>query len=101
MTTKQFFKLACEHASRGGRIKATWPDGTKRNIWSGQGNVSGLYGESLYEQSAGRWEKSGDRFKVKLEGVLNESGVCVELQDGWSPDRLRMKYHTIRTFTTP
>jgi hypothetical protein len=98
MTSEQFFTRACDHAERGGRIKVTYPDGKKRNLWPGQGNISGLYGEYLYEARGGKWKKSANRFVVKFSAAMDQPGVLFELQNGYSPDRIRMVYHTICTW---
>lgn len=100
MNREDFIKLAWVHAEQGFRIKATFPDGKKRNLWPGQGNVCGLHGESLWRQRGGKWQKSGERFKTKLADAVTTPGVLFEIQEGYSPDRIMMKYETIVRWTS-
>lgn len=100
MFKEQFLSAALDHAEYGGRVKCRLPGEKEKTIWSGKGNMSGLYGISQYPYIGGKWKKSGDRFTKKLEKLVKIKGAVFRLQTGYSPDRLRMKYRDDLVWTS-
>jgi hypothetical protein len=84
------------HAEYGGRVLEVVTESEKpKTLWAGLGNRAGLhsYADVIMQE---KWEKSGERFKRKIDKNMHE-GTVLQLQTFQNTTRDRGRWVTIET----
>lgn len=81
----------CDEAKYGNRVLIN-----EKTAWSGLGDRTSLY-SFANELTREKWEKSGEKFKKKLQS-LNKFQDVIEVQSYMNTGRFKGKWETVRRF---